>query len=115
MKIIVIAQIFWLLFSTLKVMHKFRQKCVELHFGRFFYKLIWSPWSQSYDCDLQRQRCNFLQCQTLRCKTNPTIFCAVITTFSLTKIAENCDPNINENRVFADYFFAENCQKHRKL
>jgi hypothetical protein len=42
-------------------------------------------------------------------------FCAVITTFSLTKIAENCDPNINENRVFADYFFAENCQKHRKL
>jgi hypothetical protein len=31
-------------------------------------------WSQSYDCDLQRQRCKFLQCQTQRCKTNPTIF-----------------------------------------
>jgi hypothetical protein len=37
-------QIFELLFSAVKVMHKFKQKCVGLHFGRFFHKLIWSPW-----------------------------------------------------------------------
>jgi hypothetical protein len=37
-----------------------------------FFALL--PRSQSYDRDLQRQRCKFLQRQTQRCKTNPTIF-----------------------------------------
>jgi hypothetical protein len=30
--------------STVKVQHSFWEKMIGLHFGRFFQKLIWSPW-----------------------------------------------------------------------
>jgi hypothetical protein len=45
-------------FTTVNVMHSFCQKWIGLHLGTFFHKRIWS---QSYDRELQRQRCKNLQ------------------------------------------------------
>jgi hypothetical protein len=42
-----VAQIFFALFySQFKLSHKFDKKWAGLHFGPFFYKLIWSPCSR---------------------------------------------------------------------
>jgi hypothetical protein len=43
-----VAQIFRLLYFTVKVMHLFWQKWIRLYIGLFFHKLIWSPWLKIY-------------------------------------------------------------------
>jgi hypothetical protein len=43
LKITEVAQIFGYFFARLRL----RQKCIGLHFGRFFHLLIWSPWTES--------------------------------------------------------------------
>jgi hypothetical protein len=51
-----VARIFWLLYSTGKVMNYFLQK-IGLKFGHFFhYKPIWSPWSASHFFDSDRKK-----------------------------------------------------------
>jgi hypothetical protein len=44
-------------------MYKFWQKngLGFMYLGEIFHQLIWSPWSKSYDRELQRQRCKNLQ------------------------------------------------------
>jgi hypothetical protein len=39
--------ILWVTFFMVKVMLTIWQKCVGLYFGRFFHKLVWSPWPLS--------------------------------------------------------------------
>jgi hypothetical protein len=34
---------FWAIFETVRLFN-FDKKCLGLHFGRFYHKLIWSPW-----------------------------------------------------------------------
>jgi hypothetical protein len=47
-KITEVAQNFGLLFPVHCQCFNFMGNSVGLHFGRFFYKLIWSPWLQTY-------------------------------------------------------------------
>jgi hypothetical protein len=39
------AQTFGLLYYAVKAMSKVLRKMAGLRYGRFFHKLIWSPWS----------------------------------------------------------------------
>jgi hypothetical protein len=59
-----VSQIFVLHFYTKKVLHlTFDQNLFALRFGRFFHKLIWSPWS----CGIAVPRLNSYE--TLDCCT----------------------------------------------
>jgi hypothetical protein len=44
LKITKLTQIFVLIFSRKRLCINFNKNCLGLHFGRFFHKLIWSPW-----------------------------------------------------------------------
>jgi hypothetical protein len=44
LKMTKVTQFFWATLSTLEVIYLSWQKWAGLHFGRFFYKPIWSPW-----------------------------------------------------------------------